>query len=163
EPGTPLRFVHPIVRTAVHDDIPEAGRGLRHAEAARLLAADGADLDAVGAHLLVCEPAGAREGGGRVRTDAARALGGGGGAGAGGGGGGGGWGGGAGGETADVSLRAELVAELGRAEKVVGDPAAAEHLQESLRLASDPAMRAAVAPDLAELLLLAGKWDAGTA
>src|SRR5262249_423675 len=31
EPGTPLRFVHPIVRTAVHDDIPEAGRGLRHA------------------------------------------------------------------------------------------------------------------------------------
>jgi len=157
EPGTPLRFVHPIVRTAVHDDIPEAGRGLRHAEAARLLAADGADLDAVCAHLLVCEPAGSREVVERLRTAAARAL-------------------GRGGaesaaaylrralaETADVSLRAELLAELGRAEKVVGDPAAAEHLRESLRLASDPAMRAAVAPDLAELLLLAGKWDAGTA
>jgi len=62
-----------------------------------------------------------------------------------------------------VNLRAELLAELGRAEKVVDDPAAAEHLRESLRLASDPAMRAAVAPDLAELLLLAGQWDAGTA
>jgi DNA-binding CsgD family transcriptional regulator len=66
-------------------------------------------------------------------------------------------------ETADVSLRAGLLAELGWAEKVVGDPAAAEHLRESLRLASDPALRAAVAPDLAELLLLAGQWDAGTA
>ena len=157
EPGTPLRFVHPIVRTAVHDDIPQASRGLRHAEAARLLAADGADLDAVCAHLLVCEPAGSREVVERLRMAAARAL-------------------GRGGaesaaaylqralaETADVRLRAELLAELGRAEKVVGDPAAAEHLRESLRLASDPAVRAAVAPDLAELLLLAGQWDAGTA
>jgi DNA-binding CsgD family transcriptional regulator len=157
EPGTPLRFVHPIVRTAVHDDIPEAGRGLRHAEAARLLAADGADLDAVCAHLLVCEPAGSREVVERLRTAAARAL-------------------GRGGaesaatylrralaETADASLRAELLAELGWAEKVVGDGAAAEHLRESLRLASDPAVRAAVAPDLAELLLLAGQWDVGTA
>src|SRR5215469_15336751 len=157
EPGTPLRFVHPIVRTAVHDDIPEAGRGLRHAEAARLLAADGADLDAVCAQLLVCEPAGSREVVERLRAAAARAL-------------------GRGGaesaatylrralvETADVSLRAELLAELGWAEKVVGDGAAAEHLRESLRLASDPAVRAAVAPDLAELLLLAGQWDVGTA
>jgi len=157
EPGTPLRFVHPIVRTAVHDDIPEAGRGLRHAEAARLLAADGADLDAVCAHLLVCEPAGSREVVERLRTAAARAL-------------------GRGGaesaaiylrralaETADASLRAELLPELGWAEKVVGDLAAAEHLREALQLAGDPAVRAAVAPDLAELLLLAGQWDAGTA
>jgi hypothetical protein len=66
-------------------------------------------------------------------------------------------------ETADVSLRALLAQELGRAEKVLGDPAAAEHLRESLRITSDPAMRAAVAPDLAESLLLAGQWEAGTA
>jgi DNA-binding CsgD family transcriptional regulator len=66
-------------------------------------------------------------------------------------------------ETADVSLRAVLARELGRAEKVLGDPAAAEHLRESLRLTTDPAARAAVAPDLAELLLLAGQWGAGTA
>jgi DNA-binding CsgD family transcriptional regulator len=157
EPGTPLRFVHPIVRTAVHDDIPDAGRGLRHAEAAQLLAADGADLDVVCAHLLVCEPAGSWEVVERLRTAAARALARGGAESA------------AGylrralAETADVSLRAELLAELGRAEKVVGDPAAAEHLRESLRLAGDPAVRVAVAPDLAELLLLAGQWDGGTA
>jgi DNA-binding CsgD family transcriptional regulator len=156
EPGTPLRFVHPIVRTAVHDDIPRASRGLRHAEAARLLAAEGADLDAVCAHLLVCEPAGSAEVVERLRAAAARAV-------------------GRGApesavaylrralaETADVSLRVLLARELGRAEKVLGDPAAAEHLRESLRLTSDPAMRAAVVPDLAELLLLAGQWEAGT-
>jgi ATP/maltotriose-dependent transcriptional regulator MalT len=157
EPGTPLRFVHPIVRTAVHDDIPQASRGLRHAEAARLLAADGADLDVVCAHLLVCEPAGSLEVVQRLREAAERALGRGGAESA------------AGylrralAETADVSLRAELLSQLGWAEKVVGDATAAEHLRESLRLAADPAVRAAVAPDLAELLLLAGQWDAGTA
>jgi DNA-binding CsgD family transcriptional regulator len=158
EPGTPLRFVHPIVRAAVHDDIPKASRGLRHAKAAGLLAADGAELDAVCAHLLVCEPTGSREVVQRLRTAASRAL----------------ARGGAEGaaaylrraleETGDVSLRAELLAELGRAEKMMRDPAAAEHLRESLRLTSNPAVRVAVAPDLAELLLLlAGQWDAGTA
>jgi len=150
EPGTPLRFAHPIVRTAVHEDIPQADRGLRHAEAARLLAAEGADLDAVCAHLLVCEPAGSPEVVERLRAAAARAV--------------------VRGapesaaaylrravaETADVSLRAVLSHELGRAEKVLGDPSAAEHLREALRLTGDPAERAAVAPDLGELLVLAG-------
>jgi DNA-binding CsgD family transcriptional regulator len=157
KPGTPLWFVHPIVRTAVHQDIPLASRGLRHAEAARLLATEGADLDAVCAHLLVCEPAGSADVVERLRAAAARAV-------------------GRGApesavaylrramsEMADVSVRAMLAQELGRAEKVLGDPAAAEHLRESLRLTSDPAARAAVAPDLAELLLLAGQWEAGTA
>src|SRR6516225_1408359 len=122
EPGTPLRFVHPIVRTAVHDDIPAASRGLRHAEAARLLAAEGADLDAVCAHLLVCEPTGSAEVVERLRAAAARAV-------------------GRGApesavaylrralaETADVGLRAQLARELGRVEKVLGDPGAADHL-----------------------------------
>jgi DNA-binding CsgD family transcriptional regulator len=157
EPGTPLRFVHPIVCTAVHEDIPLAGRGLRHAEAARLLAAEGADLDVVCAHLLASEPAGSAEVVERLRAAAARAV-------------------GRGApesavaylrramsETAEVSLRAVLAHELGRAEKVLGDPAAANHLRESLQLTAEPAVRAAVAPDLAELLLLAGQWEAGTA
>jgi len=157
EAGTPWRFVHPIVRTAVYEDIPRAGRGLRHAEAARLLAAEGADLDAICAHLLVCEPAGSPKVVERLRAAAERAL--------------------RRGapesaigylrramaETADMSLRAVLSHELGRAEKVVGDPAAADHLRESLRLASDPVARATVTPDLAELLVLGGQWDAGAA
>lgn len=156
-PGTPLRFVHSIVRTAVHDDIPEAVRGLRHAEAARLLAAEGADADAVCAHLLACEPAGLEEVVEQLRAAAVRAA-------------------GRGApesavaylrralaETADVSMRAVLLHELGRAEKVLFDPAAAGHVRESLELADDPALRVAVAPDLVELLALAGQWDAGVA
>jgi DNA-binding CsgD family transcriptional regulator len=157
EPGTPLRFVHPIVRTAVYEDIPQAARGLRHAEAARLLAAEGADLDAICAHLLVCEPAGSPEVVELLRSAAARAVGRGAPESA------------AGylrravAETADVSLRAELSHELGRAEKVLGDPAAIDHLRQALLLSSDPVARAAVAPDLAELLVLSGQWDAGAA
>jgi DNA-binding CsgD family transcriptional regulator len=157
EPGTPLRFVHSIVRTAVHDDIPQAERGLRHAAAARLLAAEGADPDVVCAHLLACEPAGSPEVVDQLRVAAARAV-------------------GRGApesavaylrralqETADVNLRAALLHELGLAEKVLADPAAVQHLSESLELASDPVQRAAVAPDLAELLVLSGQWDAGAA
>jgi DNA-binding CsgD family transcriptional regulator len=157
EPGTPLQFVHAIVRTAVHDDIPQAERGLRHAEAARLLAAEGADPDVVCAHLLVCEPAGSLEVVDRVRGAAARAM--------------------RRGapesaaaylrralaESADVSVRAPVLHELGLAEKVLADPAAVQHLRESLELASDPVQRAAVAPDLAELLVLTGQWDVGAA
>src|SRR5215469_7603928 len=140
------------------------GAQLRHAAAlAGVTLADAAaaadELASIGVfeQLLVCEPAGSPEVMERLRAAATRAL-------------------ERGGaesaatylrralaETAEVSLRAELLGELGRAEKVVGDPAAAEHLRESLQLATDPAERTALAPDLAELLLLAGQWDAGTA
>jgi len=47
-------------------------------------------------------------------------------------------------ETADVSLRATLLHELGLAEKVLADPAAVQHLRASLELASDAVQRAAV-------------------
>jgi hypothetical protein len=104
------------MRTAVHDDIPEAIRGLRHAEAARLLAAEGADPDAVCAHLLVCEPAGSAEVVAQLRAAATRAA-------------------GRGApesavaylrralaETTDVSLRAALLHELGLAERCCSIP-----------------------------------------
>ncbi len=157
ESGTPLRFVHSIVRTAVHNDIPAAERGLRHAQAAQLLAAEGADPEAVAAHLLACEPAGSAEVVERLRAAAARAL--------------------TRGsprraagylrrtlaESANVSLRATLLHELGRAETLGREPAAAQHLREALELSTDPARRATVALDLVELLVLAGKREAGGA
>jgi DNA-binding CsgD family transcriptional regulator len=62
-----------------------------------------------------------------------------------------------------VGLRAALLHELGRAEKLLSDVAAAQHLSESLQLTTDPVQRAAVALDLSELLVLAGQWDAGAA
>jgi DNA-binding CsgD family transcriptional regulator len=157
DPGTALRFVHPIVRTAVHDDIPAADRGLRHAEAARLLAAEGADLDVVCAHLLVCGPAGSAEVVEWLRAAGTRAL--------------------RRGapesaaaylrralmETADVRVRAVLLPELGRAEAIMHEPAAVDHLREAMELMTDPGQRAEVAAELAQLLVLAGKWDAGVA
>jgi DNA-binding CsgD family transcriptional regulator len=157
EPGTPLRFVHPIVRTAIHDDIPETERGVQHAHAARRLAADGGDLEEVCAHLLVCEPAGSAAAARQLRAAARRAL--------------------RRGalhravaylrralaEGGEAGLRAALLHELGRAEKIVRDPAAARHLRDALDLTRDPAQRPAVASDFVHALFLAGKWDAGVA
>jgi hypothetical protein len=100
-----------------------------------------ADLDAVCAHLLVCERAGSagwwkrhrqpRRGRSDVeRRKPAPSAAGDGGTG-----------------RCEPARRAGAGAKPG--EKVLGDPAAAEHLRESLQLTSDPAMRAAVTPDLA--------------
>ena len=58
ERSRPLQFVHPIVRTAIHADLPPSEREMRHARAARLFAAEGAPLDRVAAHLLASAPAG---------------------------------------------------------------------------------------------------------
>ena len=53
-----LRFVHPLVRAAVYDDIPRSVRARLHARAARLLAGGRGDADAAAMHLLLSEPAG---------------------------------------------------------------------------------------------------------
>lgn len=157
EPGAPMRFVHPIVRAAIHDDIPESERGVRHAEAARILMAQGADLEEVCAHLLVCEPAGSAQAVGQLRTAARRAL--------------------AHGaphsaavylrralaESPDAGIRATVLHELGRAELMVRDPAAAGHLSEALELTSDHSQRSVVALDLVHTMFVSGDWDGGSA
>ena len=66
-------------------------------------------------------------------------------------------------ETPGAGARAGLLHELGQAEAIMAGPAAAQHLREALDLATDPARRADVAADLAQLLLLAGQWDAAAA
>jgi DNA-binding CsgD family transcriptional regulator len=57
-PGLPLEFVHPLVRTAVYEDMPAAERAVWHARAARVLAAGGARAERVAAQLMRAEPAG---------------------------------------------------------------------------------------------------------
>jgi DNA-binding CsgD family transcriptional regulator len=47
-----LGFVHPLVRAAVYADMTAASRARAHAEAAVILSSEGADVDAVAAHLL---------------------------------------------------------------------------------------------------------------
>ncbi|HTI33550.1 MAG TPA: AAA family ATPase, partial [Miltoncostaea sp.] len=56
--GRPLAFAHPLVRTAVHADLPAGERAQRHRRAAELLSAAGADPARVAEHLLATDPGG---------------------------------------------------------------------------------------------------------
>ncbi|GIF76678.1 ATP-binding protein [Asanoa siamensis] len=57
-PTETLALAHPIVATALHDGLGPGERGVRHARAARLLAADGGDPARAAPHLLRAAPAG---------------------------------------------------------------------------------------------------------
>jgi DNA-binding CsgD family transcriptional regulator len=156
-PGSALGFVHPLVRTAVHEDIPPAKRGDLHARAGALLHDRGADAAVIAAHLLQTEPRGDRGVVERLWSAAAQAL--------------------AQGapegavaylrravsEKADDPPLGELMHELGRAEVVARDPAAISDLQEALKLAEDAATRSRVTLDLVEILAFAGEWEIGMA
>jgi len=150
--GPVYGFVHPLVRQAVYEEIPSARRGDLHARAATTLAAKGGDPEAVAAHLLLCEPGsvvGALEVL-RLAADAAAASG--------------------APESAIAYLRraldepgverAELLAFLGSLEVVVRDPQSIPHLQEAAELTADPAEAIGIYLELADLLSLAGQWEA---
>jgi DNA-binding CsgD family transcriptional regulator len=53
-----LRFVHPIIRSAVHEQLSPAARSAGHERAARILAVEDAPAERVAAHLLATEPYG---------------------------------------------------------------------------------------------------------
>lgn len=57
-PSRPLDFVHPIVRTAVYDEIAPGARAAMHARAAAVLRDAGLPPMALAPHLLASEPAG---------------------------------------------------------------------------------------------------------
>jgi DNA-binding CsgD family transcriptional regulator len=135
EDARPLRFVHPLIRAAVEAGMSGTARVTLHRRAAELLAARGASTAEVAVHLLATEPAAdswtietlieaAQQAIARGAPAAAvpmltRAL----------------------AEGPARSLRFQLLLELGRAESSVGLPAAAEHLREAHKLASDPLER----------------------
>jgi DNA-binding CsgD family transcriptional regulator len=151
EEGTALHFVHPLLRIAVYESISARRRARLHAAAARLLAAEHADPQAIAAQLLHADPAGdpvsvehlraaaraALERGapGIAVTHLRRAL----------------------AEPPANRERATVLAELGRAELVVRDPAAGIHLQAALDLTRAPLARALLALDLSEICLYAGE------
>jgi DNA-binding CsgD family transcriptional regulator len=60
-PSGSLRFIHPLVRTAVYEDMPWAERARMHARAARLVARGRGGADAAAMHLLLTVPAGDAE------------------------------------------------------------------------------------------------------
>ncbi|GAA4245099.1 AAA family ATPase [Dactylosporangium darangshiense] len=55
-PGREMRFVHPLVRTAVYGDVAGLQRAAGHKRAALLLREDGAGPEELAAHLLHSEP-----------------------------------------------------------------------------------------------------------
>jgi DNA-binding CsgD family transcriptional regulator len=150
--GTQLRFVHPIVRAAIYDELPPGERSRLHREAARLLTAEGAEIDAVAAQLLASEPAGSPEVIVQLRQAAAgalsrgapedavayltRAL----------------------GEGSGRELRATLCFELGMAEQHAGKPAMIGHFRDAQRLSADRVLRNTAALELASVLALTGQW-----
>jgi len=58
EPGRPLTFIHPIVRSGIYSELSGAERAQGHRRAARLLAEQPGAHERVAKHLLVSEPAG---------------------------------------------------------------------------------------------------------
>ncbi|HEV7772344.1 MAG TPA: AAA family ATPase [Conexibacter sp.] len=60
DPDTTLRFIHPLVRTALAAELPAGERAETHARAATLLRARGASAQQLAAHLLATEARGDR-------------------------------------------------------------------------------------------------------
>ena len=131
--------MHPIVHEAIVAQLPPARRAILHAQAARMLAADGASQDRVAAHLLSAHPYGdawivdalraaARGAVARGAPEAAvsylrRAV----------------------SEPPSPDARLEVLLELGRAEAMLPMTHDFTALREALALAQDPRERAEIA------------------
>ncbi|MEA2443925.1 MAG: hypothetical protein QOJ12_1217, partial [Thermoleophilales bacterium] len=140
--------VHPIVRTAIHAELPPSSRAEGHARAARLLHADAARVETVASHLLETEPDddpwaleqlldAARRSIAQGATDGAgpylrRAL------------------------KQDLSRgeRARLLLELGAVEARLSSPAVVDILREALELADDAHTRGLASFELGRTLAL---------
>ena len=147
----PLRLIHPVVRTALYSELPAGERSELHARAARVLAEEDGDLDAIATHLLASEPSGARATTELLMRAARRAH--------------------ARGSPATAAtylrraladppapeLRAAVLKLLGVVETSLGDPAAAEHVSQALRLIREPRRRAELALDASVGYVVAGR------
>ena len=155
--GEHLTFEHPMVRATVYEELGPGERSRLHHAAARLLAEEGAELDAIAAQLLASEPLGSPEVVDELRQAAALAL--------------------ARGapedalaylsralaEGAERELRAAVAFELGTASKLAGRADTLKHFAEAQRLARDPVLQGEAALELATTLGLTGSWDEAVA
>ncbi|HST42061.1 MAG TPA: AAA family ATPase [Conexibacter sp.] len=152
-PGSPLDFVHPLVRETVYRELSPVERALEHARAADQLAAAGASLDHLAAQLLLTPPRGqtwvaetlhaaGTEARRRGAADGAvaylrRAL-------------------AEPPEERGDGFRARLLFELGAAEALTDGPAAIEHLREAYGQIDEPVAKAMVANVLGRALAFTG-------
>jgi DNA-binding CsgD family transcriptional regulator len=142
----PLEFFHPVVRRAVYETLDVVERGAAHRSAADLLLEAGALPESAAVHLLRVAPQAdpfvvstlrqaAERSLAQGAADAAvgyltRAL----------------------EEQLDSAARAEVLVELGLAERRTNGPAAADHLRAGLELLADPTRRGEVALELGRAL-----------
>jgi DNA-binding CsgD family transcriptional regulator len=150
--GTPLEFVHPVVRTAILEDQPGGAQAMLHARAARLLEDEGAEGEVVCAHLMQAAPAAEVWVVERLLSTARGAL-------------------EQGAPEAAASLlkralsepprgdrRIEVLGELGRAEALGPDPASAvEHLRSALAAAREREVRDELVAELMNTLWHLGR------
>jgi hypothetical protein len=147
-----LRFVHPLVRSAVYEDHASPVRQRWHQRAARMLDAEGAPQQEVTVHLLAAAATGDPWVAGKLRQAAAdarrrgapdvaalclrRVL----------------------AEPPPAGIRADVLFELGQLETMQAPATAAGRLQESLDATPDWPRRGAVALALSEALALGGRF-----
>ncbi len=145
--GERLEFLHPLMRTAVYEQLDAFARRPGHAAAARALRDRGASVEAVAAHLLVGAPQGEAENIRVLRAAADGAL-----------------------AAAaprgairyleralaepvpDGAARVETLHLLGRLQAYIGRPEAIETLRSAVAAAADPRAEADAAADLAAVL-----------
>lgn len=151
-PGEPVRFFHPLVRSALYEAIPAAERARMHERAANLLSADGAALELVAAHLLQAPRDGRPATVDSLRSAAARSL--------------------ARGGSREAAAylrraleeppppddRAPILVDLARAQAAAGDPTCARHLHEALALTAEGRERAEILLELGWIEHHAGQF-----
>jgi DNA-binding CsgD family transcriptional regulator len=142
----PLEFFHPVVRRAVYETLDVVERGAAHRSAAELLLEAGAPPETAAGHLLRIAPQADSFVVSTLRQAAERSL--------------------AQGaadaavgyltraleEQLDSAARAEVLVELGLAERRTNGPAAADHLRAGLELLANPTRRGEVALELGRAL-----------
>src|SRR4051794_32043666 len=150
--GRPLRLVHPVVRASIYAELRGGERARLHGRAARLLADEDGDVDAIAAHLLASEPAGERRTVELLMDAVTRAT--------------------ARGAPAMAAAylrraqaeppsgdqRAPVLRQLAVVESRLGVPEAGDHADHAMRVASDPHTRAHLAADLSVAYLVAGRF-----
>ena len=146
-----VAFVHPVVRAAVYAGLGPFGRRDAHERAVRLLAQAGRPAERIAAQVLRCPPDADPDAVTVLRAAAKQSL-----------------ADGAAGLAAEyleralderprAGQRAEVLVELGTAERLLNASRAAEHLRQALKLTDDPARRARIARGLGSALAWAGR------
>ena len=149
--GRPVRYMHPLTRAVVYEDLGQSGRARLHKRAAAMLAGEAADPERVAAHLLWTEPSADErvveqllQAAARAQRQGAvdavgaymrRAL----------------------AEPPPAHACPAVLLELGRAESAAAQPEAGEHLLDAFALSDDAGVRGDIAEAAAPFLLSSGR------